>query len=153
MWQLPAIFKSNGLLEKPDFNLTQIVRQEEDNAIVKVATMARNGQPIPTGNYGNVIVLNKNMITEAQMRNLLLKADQILAGTNRTCYKINNMVKQYLGMDLNKLNIDEKIICRVNNWDVTLDDLCEYSLVNGIIGNVTKIKSIDEKNKTWYSFI
>ena len=57
-------------LNKPDYNSTQIVRQEEDNAIVKLATMARNGQPIPTGNYGNVIVMNKkkNMITEAQMK-------------------------------------------------------------------------------------
>ena len=39
----------------------------------------------------------------------------------------------------------KKIICLVNNWDVELDDEGEYSLVNGLIGNVTKVKNVDEK--------
>ena len=104
--------------------------------------MARNNQPIPTGNYGNVIVMNKNMIAPEQMKNLLLNADQILAGTNRTCRKINDQIKGYLGMDKQKLNVGEKIICMVNNWDVTLDDMGDYSLVNGIIGNVTEVNGI-----------
>ena len=87
------------MLEKPDYNLTQIVRQEENNAIVRLAAMARNKQVIPTGNYGNVIVMNKNMITEAQMKKLMLGADQILAGTNKTCRKINDKMKEYLGLE------------------------------------------------------
>ena len=60
------------------------------------------------------------------MKNLLLNADQILAGTNRTCRKINDQIKGYLGMDKQKLNVGEKIICMVNNWDVTLDDMGDY---------------------------
>ena len=77
--QLPPITKDNGALSKPDFTLTQIVRQSEGNSIIKIATMARNKEKIPTGNYGNVLVLNKNSISEEQMRKILLGADQILA--------------------------------------------------------------------------
>lgn len=143
--QLKAIFKSNGILEKPDYTLTQIVRQEENNSIIKIATMARNGQNIPTGNYGNVLVLNKNLITEEQMKKLLLGADQILAGTNKTCRKVNQQIKEYLNLDKMKLNIGEKIICLVNNWDVYLDENENYSLVNGIIGTVEKTQIVNEE--------
>lgn len=104
--------------------------------------MARNNQPIPTGNYGNVIVMNKNMISPEHMKMLILNADQVLAGTNKTCKKINDQTKEYLDMDLHKLNVGEKIICLVNNWDVELDENGDYSLVNGIIGNVTSTKGI-----------
>ena len=55
---------------------------------------------------------------------------------------INDRIKGYLGMDKNKLNVGEKIICLVNNWDAYLDDAEDYSLVNGIIGNVTKVKVV-----------
>lgn len=145
--QLPAIGRSTNLLDHPDFQLTQIVRQEENNSIIKIATMARNGQEIPTGNYGNVLVLNKNLLTEEQMKKLLLGADQILAGTNRTCRKINQQIKGYLGLDKSKLNIGEKLICLCNNWDVELDEIGNYSLVNGIIGNVMKTEIVDEEEQ------
>jgi len=51
--------------------------------------MAREGRPIPLGNYGNVIVTNQKLIDENTEKNILLNADQILAGTNKTCYAIN----------------------------------------------------------------
>lgn len=122
------------------------MRQEDNNAIVKLATMARNNIPISTGNYGNVIVMNKNLITEEAMKNILLKADQILCGTNKTCRKINKQVKDYLGMDTQKINENEKIICLLNNWDTLLDDNGDYALVNGTIGYVKKVREHDEEH-------
>ena len=105
----------NGLLKKPDVNLTQIVRQAEDNMIIKIATMARNGQPIPTGNYGNVIVINKNYLTEENYKNIVTKADQVLCGTNRMRKELNHRIKGYLGLNQNNINIGEKVICLLNN--------------------------------------
>ena len=112
--------------------------------IVKLATMARNGEYIPTGNYGNVIVVNKNTLTEQQFEKLLTKADQVLCGTNRMRKELNRKVKIYLGLDPTKINIGEKVICLLNNWEVYLDDMEEYSLVNGITGYVRKNKIEDE---------
>lgn len=141
--QLPPVGKDNGLLKHPDYNLTQIVRQAEDNAIVKLATMAREGRNIPIGNYGNAIVIAQNMISESKMKEILMNADQILAGTNQTTFKINAQMKEYLGMKPKELNTNEKIICLMNNWDVLLED--DYSLVNGLIGYVGNHKIVDEK--------
>ena len=139
--QLPSIEKSNNLLDKPDYNLTTIVRQSEDNMIVKLATMARNGLPIKTGNYGNVKVLNKNLISENAMKSILTKADQVICGTNKTRFKLNRYIKSSLGLDPNRINEGEKVICLLNNWEKELDIESKYNLVNGIIGYASKIKN------------
>ena len=138
--QLPAIDKANDLLDKPDYNLTTIVRQSEDDMIVKLATNARHGIPIKTGNYGNVKVVNKNLLSHESMKSILTKADQIICGTNKTRMKINREIKTYFGLDTNKINEGEKIICLLNNWEKELDILGEYYLVNGIIGHASNIK-------------
>ena len=140
--QLPPIGKDNGLLRNPDYNLTQIVRQAEGDAIVQLATMAREGRPLPIGNYGNVIVANRDLISENNIKNILMKADQILAGTNKTSYSINTKMKEYLGMNKNEINENEKVICLMNNWDIVLGE--DYSLVNGIIGYVKKFEIKDD---------
>ena len=144
--QLPSVEgKSNGYLDNPDYNLTQIVRQSEDNAIIKIATMARNGIPIPTGNYGNVIVTTKDLLTEKQYEKLLVKADQVLCGTNATRRFLNQKIKGYLGLDVNNINIGEKVICLLNNWEKYLDETGDYFLVNGIVGNVIENSILDEE--------
>ena len=140
----PHAGKPNGLLDNPDSNLTEIVRQESNNAIVKLAEMARNGQEIRTGNYGNVIVVYKNLLTEDQLKNILTKADQVLCGTNRTRYNLNQQIKGYLGLDKTILNKNEKIICLLNNWEESLDEDGNYSLVNGIIGTAINPRSEDQ---------
>lgn len=42
--QLPPVNGSCGLLENPDYTLTEIVRQAADNPIIRIATMARGGK-------------------------------------------------------------------------------------------------------------
>lgn len=53
--QLPPVNGSCGLLENPDYTLTEIVRQAADNPIIRIATMAREGKAIPYGNYGDKV--------------------------------------------------------------------------------------------------
>jgi len=135
--QLPPIFKNNGLLEHPDFTLTEIVRQSSDNAIVQVATAARNAVPLKFGNINNeVIVSCTNNLMKEQYKNLLLKSDQIICGTNITRRKINDEVRLFKGIDSSRKypTEGEKIICTVNNWELYLDDEKKYNLVNGTIG-------------------
>ena len=136
--QLPAIFKSNNLLENPDFTLTEIVRQAEDNAIICLATMARNGIRIPEGNYGNgdVIVINRNNLSEDDFKFISSSVDQIICGTNATRKNLNEKIRSWKGIDIEKNKFPlkgEKVICTTNNWEISLDEKNEYSLVNGII--------------------
>jgi exodeoxyribonuclease-5 len=144
--QLPPIQGKNPLMENPDYFLTEIVRQSLDNPIIKLATMARNKEIIPYGDYGSVLVLNKKMISPKNMQKLLLRADQIICGTNSTRNYLNNEVRKMKGIDVieNPLPIEgDKIICTVNNWEKYLDEDEIYNLVNGTIGTVVKSRVID----------
>jgi exodeoxyribonuclease-5 len=146
--QLPPIEGSNDYLEKPNYILEEIVRQAEDNPIIKLATLARTGRDIPYGDYGDVLVLNRNMITPVQMKNLLLKADQVICGTNSTRKYWNNEIRKYKGIDTiaNKLPIQgDKVIFTVNNWQLFLDEEEKYNLVNGTIGSIETNKVLEEK--------
>ena len=144
--QLPPINSSNDILKHPDINLTEIVRQEENNTIIKFATMARNGIPFNTGNYGDVIVVRKEMLKENQLKNILTQCDQILCGTNKTARDINQKMKEWFNFKTDQLNIGEKVICLMNNWAVYIDEDEKYSLVNGTTGYVMGNKMINEKD-------
>jgi exodeoxyribonuclease-5 len=145
--QLPPIQGENPLIKNPDFFLTEIVRQSLDNPIVKIATMARNKERIPYGNFGEVLVLDRKLITPEQMKLLLTKADQVICGTNNTRIYLNNEIRKMKGIDVIKEKYPvkgDKVICTVNNWDIFLDEEQEYNLVNGTIG-VVESNSIEDK--------
>jgi exodeoxyribonuclease V len=140
--QLPPIQGKNPLMDNPDYFLTEIVRQAQDDPIVQLATRVRNGEKLPYGNYGSVIILDKSTLPQSMLKNLLLKADQIICGTNSTRIYLNNEVRRYKGIDVvkDKYPIDgEKVICTVNNWELYLDLMQNYNLVNGTIGSVSNI--------------
>lgn len=144
--QLPPINGDNDFINEPDAELEEIVRQSLDNPIVKLATMARHGEDIPYGDYGTVLVMNRNMLTPPQMQNLLLKANQVLCGTNKTRKYWNDEIRKYKGIDIieHPLPIEgDKVICTVNNWTIYLDDEEKFNLVNGTIGNIVKAEQID----------
>ena len=141
--QLPPVSGTNTLLTMPCATLTQIVRQEEDNPIVKLASMARAGKIIPFGRYGdNVSVLPKNSLTPAMRRKLFLEADQIIVGTNRTRENINREIRSYLGISASAvLPVEgEKLICTLNNWGKKIDEKGNFHLVNGIIGTCRNVE-------------
>lgn len=132
--QLPPVEGFNTYLTNPDFCLTQIVRQEKDNPIIQLATLAREGKHIPYGNYGDkAFVLTKRAFSGMRRKNLLLKAEQIVCGLNRTRFMINDEMRRYLGFEgLPKHG--EKLICTVNNWEQYIDNDMRFNMVNGIIG-------------------
>ena len=65
--------------------------------------------------------------------NMLLKADQIIVGTNATRIAVNNQVRQLLGRG-NSPEDGDKVICLCNYWDNIADN--EDPLVNGTIGYI-----------------
>ena len=144
--QLPPVSGKNPLISKPDYFLTEIVRQAEGDPIVRLATMARNGQKIPYGNYGSAMVLDRRRLSPLQIKELMMRADQIICGTNATRRTLNDDFRRHKGIDIvaNKYPTPgEKVICTVNNWERYLDEDEMFNLVNGTMGTVTQCRIVD----------
>lgn len=141
--QLPPVNGTCPLLANPHYTMKEIVRQAADNPIIQVATLARKGEPIPYGNYGDkVCVIRKNALSKAERKRLFLKADQIICGRNLTRNAVNAEMRRYKGIPENALLPveGEKVICTLNDWEKPLDKGRKFHLVNGIIGTARDIK-------------
>ena len=141
--QLPPVNGACPLLENPHYTMTEIVRQAQDNPIVQVATMARKGEPIPYGNYGDkVCVVKKGALRGEQRKRLFLSADQIICGRNKTRSDLNSEIRRYKGIsEKQMLPLEgEKVICTLNDWEKPLDKEERFHLVNGIIGIARDVK-------------
>mgnify|MGYP002799443211 FL=1 len=135
--QLPPVNGANVLLEHPDYQLTEIVRQERENPIIRLAGMARRGEYIEYGNYGgNALVVPAGFLHAEERRRLFTKAGQIIVGRNKTRAAVNREMRGYQGISPErKLPVDgEKVICTLNNWERFIDEDRAFNLVNGIIG-------------------
>ncbi|MBR2023879.1 MAG: AAA family ATPase [Clostridia bacterium] len=141
--QLPPVSGNCTLLDNPHYTLTEIVRQAKDNPIVKVATMAREGERIPYGRFGDsVCVIGKSGLSLQERKRLFLKADQIICGRNATRTAINDEIRSYMGIPKTQaLPLDgEKLICTLNDWEKPLDQDARFYLVNGIIGTAKDVQ-------------
>jgi exodeoxyribonuclease V len=143
--QLPPIYGSSPLLKNPDVMLTEVMRQAEDNPIIQLSMMMRQGQRIPYGRYGKrVAVVRLNEVSDR----MLMNSDINLVTTNQTRDELNN----YMRYELFKRRFEtpekgDKIICRKNDWETIVDDI---PLINGLIGEV--INPIDKDSMTNKSF-
>ncbi len=141
--QLPPVNGTCPLLVNPNYEMKEIVRQAADNPIIKVATMAREGQTIPYGNYGDkVCVIRRNALSEKERKRLFLKADQVICGRNKTRMELNKEIRRYKGISETELlpTEGEKVICTLNDWEKPLDKHNKFYLVNGIIGIARDVK-------------
>lgn len=84
--QLPPISGGGFFTEhEPDHLLTEIHRQARDNPIIQLALDVREGREISHGDYGAAKVISKAEVDQ----DLVLSADQVLVGTNRTRRRYN----------------------------------------------------------------
>jgi exodeoxyribonuclease V len=131
--QLPPI-KGEGAFttQEPDIMLTEVHRQALDSAIIRLATMARLGQPISYGRHSDLVwKMAKNQISIPQM----LKADQVICGRNRTRLELNWAMRRAAGFDNSQFlptGPEEKIICLRNMNDV--------GLINGMFIELEEIE-------------
>ncbi len=131
--QLPPI-KGEGAFTRdaPDVMLTEIHRQAAESAIIRLATMARTGDPIGFGTYdAHVAKLRKGDITPEQA----LRGGQLICGMNATRLQLNNAMRAAAGLGGTWLPTGgtEKVICLKNQNDlglingmfVTLEDIVD----------------------------
>lgn len=133
--QLPPVLDRPFFFKNPDYSLTEIMRQAEDSPIVYLSQLIIQGKKLKYGKYGNnTYVIKPEQVTDYLYSN----ADQILCAKNETRDKINNHIKfDLIGHKRNEPYVGEKIICRQNNWNLSIAN--DIYLINGLIGYIDDI--------------
>jgi exodeoxyribonuclease-5 len=132
--QLPPIKGEGAFTDaQPDVMLTEIHRQAETSAILRLATMARQGLPIAYGEHDAFVwKMRRAEVTPQQ----LLRGGQVICGRNATRRTLNTAMKQAAGFpDVYPQGAGEKIICLKNRHDL--------GLVNGMFLDLSEIRDED----------
>jgi exodeoxyribonuclease-5 len=111
----------------PDYMLTEIHRQAADNPIIKLATMARKGEYIAQGEYGDSLVCHSSQIS----RGMVKEADQLMCGTNATRRGANMKLRTIMGKQDIQPTAGERLICLKNDG--------KLGIFNGQMFTVEKI--------------
>ena len=102
---------------RPDVMLTEIHRQAADSPIVRLATMAREGRPIPFGTYGPDVAKNRGNADDLQW---LPPAEQVITGTHVTRRAINRLMRAEQGLEDPLPTREDKVIIMRNQLQLGL---------------------------------
>jgi len=130
--QLPPVKDDPAyLVDGPTYQLTELMRQSESSPLIYLANRARAGFPIDYGLYGNsVLVISKEELDNTIIQN----SGIVLCGRNSTREEMNIRVREEILHQYHDFPaVGERLICRKNNWEKTIDGI---SLCNGLIGSV-----------------
>ena len=132
-----SAYLTTGKVER----LTKIMRQSAQSSIITISNLLRNNLRPSPGDYGDVLVIPYECLTN----DMLLQAEAIICGYNSTRDDITKYVRSLIGFRGPLPYYGERVVCRKNNWDETIDGI---SLVNGMIGtcvsrdnSISKMKS------------
>ncbi|OAE45532.1 ATP-dependent DNA helicase [Agrobacterium tumefaciens] len=110
--QLPPVSGGGFFTEQePDYLLSEIHRQAKDNPIIHLAMDVREGREIMRGDYGSAQVISKSEVTQS----LVLEADQVLVGTNRTRRRYNQRLRELKGFSADYPQSGDKLVCLRND--------------------------------------
>src|SRR5690606_23956315 len=110
--QLPPISGGGYFTEhEPDALLTEIHRQARDNAIVRLAQDVREGREFAHGDFGEARVIGRQEVTQ----DMVLAADQVLVGTNRTRRRYNGRLRELKGFTAAYPQAGDKLVCLRND--------------------------------------
>lgn len=130
--QLPPVQGRRFFTGKPDVLLTEIHRQAADNPIIRLSRDVREGRPLVPGTYGSSQVVKMTGLSPGSLNELMLGADQILVGTNKTRTSYNRVMRQLLGREGPYPEAGDKLVCLRNSH--------LEGLLNGQIWNVRRSK-------------
>lgn len=138
--QLPPVSGGGFFTEhEPDVLLEEVHRQARDNPIIDLAQTVREGREIMYGDYGSTArVISKDEVTA----DLVLGADQVLVGTNRTRRRYNQRLRELKGFDALYPSAGDKLVCLRNDT--------AKGLLNGSLWQVT---SAPRSAKPWLSLL
>jgi len=111
--QLPPVSGGGFFTEhEPDILLEEVHRQARDNPIIDIAQSVREGREIMHGDYGSAArIISKADVTSE----LVLGADQVLVGINRTRRSYNMRLRQLQGFEGPLPAAGDKLVCLRND--------------------------------------
>lgn len=155
--QLPPVRGEGFFINaEPDVMLTEVHRQAAENPIIRMSMDIREGRGLQAGTYGDSRVVARASLSKEELRAMVLEADQLLCGMNKTRQTFNDRVREIRGiagrsdsglMDWRPTTGD-RLVCLKNNrekgllngglWEV----LAPPEIVNRKAGMV--VKSLDD---------
>ena len=142
-------------MDRLDYFLTEVMRQNKDSDIFRLASAIRAGDRIRLDDYGNQVKFlhAKESVTDTffQYRPFFKSSDLILVTTNKTRQTITDLYREHIVKTKSPYPVKgEPLICRRNNWNISLGP---YPLTNGTIGraryNVMR-SGIDRSQHVYY---
>ncbi|MBB76551.1 MAG: ATP-binding protein [Planctomycetaceae bacterium] len=129
----PVKAKAAYTSARPDYLLTEIVRQAEGSPILELARIAREGLAPTVGSYGDgsARVIRREDLNAT----MAMDADQILVGRNRTRRANNVRMRELLGYSGGPVPGD-RVVCLRNNH--------ENGLLNGSTWIVIEANDLDD---------
>lgn len=110
--QLPPVSGGGFFTEaEPDYLLTEIHRQARDNPILEMALAVREGRELERGDFGTAKIISKREVD----RDEVLRADQVLVGTNRTRRLYNARLRELKGFQGPLPLSGDKLVCLRND--------------------------------------
>jgi exodeoxyribonuclease-5 len=110
--QLPPIQGAGFFTEaEPDAMLTEVHRQAQDDPIVRLSMLAREGLRLEPGRYGDSEVVLRNDFDPDRV----VETDQILVGRNNTRRAYNTRLRERLGREEGLPVAGDKLVCLRNN--------------------------------------
>ena len=135
--QLPPVFGVSSIMSMPDFWLTKIMRQSEDNPIVYLSQKVLKRERIPYGTYGQSRVMPYLYLGENYR-----DYGMILTPKNRVRDDINRHIREHvLGYTAPTPVIGDRLVCRQNDWNRLVDG--NLALTTGMVGTVVDIDRSD----------
>jgi ATP-dependent exoDNAse (exonuclease V) alpha subunit len=134
--QLPPV-KGAGFFtsNEPNILLTEVHRQAAENPIIALSMKIRNGERIEVGNYGDSKVITRKDVNAE----IVMLADQVIVGLNRTRELYNARMRALLGRVTSAPVAGDKLICLRNDR--------KKGFFNGTMWEATKIKTHGSRYK------
>lgn len=97
--QLPPVVGEGFFINaEPDFMLTEVHRQAQDNPIIRMSMDVREGRGLTVGNYGSSSVVARFSMKPDAIQDIVCSSDQVLCGTNRTRQIMNMQIRGLKGL-------------------------------------------------------
>lgn len=136
--QLPPIGEANDVLNHPHVFLDEVMRQAQESEIIRLSMDIRAGRPLQLMSGSEVQIIDQKDMVDG----MYTWADQILCGTNRTRFNVNDQIRLAMWHTEDQTPLlGDKVVCNHNDWK-TLSAVEEQPLVNGLIGEICSFEKL-----------
>lgn len=131
-YQLPPVRGLGYFTQgQPDALLDEIHRQALDSPILRLADLARRGQPLPIGKIDDDVDVRRWRpgTRDEALEARAMEAEMIIVGRNATRRGVNTAIRKLLGRESKVPVVGDRVICKRNDR--------ELGLLNGSVWDVT----------------